>query len=353
MVVLRAAAVADRYGCFGVYRAGELGIPVELAARVRHAVVDVARAGDPLGDVSRVRRDLGGDDALLDVVDIGKRQVLGRRHVAKESRAVHGSHSAADRGSDVVVAGRDVCDKGPQNIEGRAHADGLLHLHICCDLVQRHVSGSFDHDLNVVGPCSFGELAEADQFFDLAHICRVCKTARSAGVSEGDRHIVFLADLQDLVIVLIERIFISRHAHPGKDKTSAAADDIHLSLVPADLFDGLAGDAAVQCHEIHAVLRVEANYVDEILRCQCRQVSLIVDHAVVDRHGSDHDGTFVGQLLAEGLRISVAGQVHDRLCAHIYGAHHLLHLDVVVLAVSGYAQVNVDLGAQHTSDAFR
>ena len=37
---------------------------------------------------------------------------------------------------------------------------------------------------------------------------------------------------------------------------------------------------------------------------------------------------------AERLRVSVAGQIHDRLSAHIDRAHHLLHLDIVIFAVS-------------------
>ena len=59
------------------------------------------------------------------------------------------------------------------------------------------------------------------------------------------------------------------------------------------------------------------------------------------------DGAFVGQLLTEGLGITVAREVQDGLCAHVDGAHDLLHLDVVVLAVAGDAEVDVDFGAEH------
>ena len=59
----------------------------------------------------------------------------------------------------------------------------------------------------------------------------------------------------------------------------------------------------------------------------------------------------MGQLLAEGLGVAVAGQIHNGFCAHVHGAHHLLHLNVVVLAVAGDAKVHVDLGAQHGAHA--
>ena len=47
----------------------------------------------------------------------------------------------------------------------------------------------------------------------------------------------------------------------------------------------------------------------------------------------------------------MAGQIHNGFCAHVHGAHHLLHLNVVVLAVAGDAKVYVDLGAQHGAHA--
>ena len=78
-----------------------------------------------------------------------------------------------------------------------------------------------------------------------------------------------------------------------------------------------------------------------------------MNDAVIDGNGADHRGTLAGQLLAEGLCIAVAGQVHDRLSSHIDGAHDLFHLDVIILAVSGNAQVDIDLGAEHAADAFR
>ena len=119
----------------------------------------------------------------------------------------------------------------------------------------------------------------------------------------------------------------------------------------ADLVDGLAGDAAVQGNKVHAVLRVQAHHVDEVLRGQGGKVALIVDDGIVHGHSADHHGALVGQLLAEGLGVAVAGQIHDGFRAHIDGAHHLFHLHVVILAVAGNAQVHVDLGAQHGADA--
>ena len=49
----------------------------------------------------------------------------------------------------------------------------------------------------------------------------------------------------------------------------------------------------------------------------------------------------------------MGGQIHNGLGAHVHRRHDLLHLNVIVLAVPGHAQIHVDLGAQHGADTVR
>ena len=49
----------------------------------------------------------------------------------------------------------------------------------------------------------------------------------------------------------------------------------------------------------------------------------------------------------------MAGEVHDRFSTEVYGFHDFLHFNVIILAVSGYTKVYIDLGAEHASDTFR
>ena len=253
----------------------------------------------------------------------------------------------------MVIAGGNVGDQGAQHIEGGTHADALLHFHVGGYLIQRHMAGAFHHDLYVVSPGTLGQLTQTHQLFDLTHVGGVGQTAGAAGVAQRDGDIVLGADLADLIKVLVEGVFVAGHAHPGKHQRTAAAHDVHLALVLADLLDGLAGDAAVQSDKVHTVLGMQAHHVDEVLCGQFSQVPLIVDDRVVHRYGADHHRALVGQLLPEGLGVAVAGQVHDGLGPHVHGTHDLLHFNVVVLAVPGDAKVHIDLGAQHAADALR
>ena len=212
---------------------------------------------------------------------------------------------------------------------------------------------TFHHDLNIVCPGPFCQLAQTDKLLDLAYISSIRQTSGTAGIPERNGHIVLFAYIQNLIIILIEGILLACHTHPGKYQTASAADNIHFTFMFFDLINSFSGNTAVQCDKIHTVLGVHTNHINKIFCRQCGQIPLVMNNTVINRYGTDHGRTFVGQLLTEWLCVSVAGKIHDGLCAHIYGAHDLFHLDIVVLAVSGHAQIHIDLGTKHAADAFR
>ena len=212
------------------------------------------------------------------------------------------------------------------------------------------MAGAFHHDLHILCPGPLGQLAQPHQLLDLAHVAAVGKTPGAAGVAQRNGHIILPADIQNFVKILVEGVFLPGHAHPREHQRAAPGDNVHLPLVLFDLVDGLAGDAAVQCHEVHAVLSMKPYHVNEILGGQGGEVTLVVDDAVVNRHGADHGRALGGELPAEGLGVAVGGQVHDGLGPHVDSRHDLLHFNVIVLAVPGHAQIHVDLGAQHGAD---
>ena len=264
MVVFRRAAGPDSFGCFRINGFFPLGFPVQLAAGVRHAVILFPRVRNAFGNIRRVGRDLAGNDALFHIVHVGQRQMFRRRNIAQKCRPAHSRHRAADRCGDVIVARSNIRDQRPQHIKRRALADGLLYFHVGRDLVQGHMTRPFHHHLHVFFPGPLGQFAQTHQLFDLALIRGIRQTARTAGVPQADGHIMFPADFQDLIIVFIKRIFFPRHAHPGKDETAAPAHKVHFPLSCANLFNGLARNAAVQGYKIHAVFRVQADYVNKI-----------------------------------------------------------------------------------------
>ena len=209
---------------------------------------------------------------------------------------------------------------------------------------------TLDHNLNVMCPCTLREFTETYELLDLAYIGRIRETARTAGIAEGNGDIILLTDIEDLVEVLVERVLLTGHTHPCEYEASATADDVHLTLVLADLLDGLPGDTTVQGYEVDTILCMQTDDVEEILRGQGIEVTLIVDDAVVYRHRTDHRRTLLTELLTERLRISMAGEIHDGLRTHTNSTHHLLHLEIIILHISRHTEVYIDLRSKHRAD---
>ena len=353
MVVLRETVVTDLLCGLRIERTLKLCIPVQGLTCIGHLIVDVTRMRDSLRDIRCVGSDLRSDDALLYVLEIRKCEVLCRRHIAEEGSAVHRGDRTTDRGRDVIITRCDIRYERSEYIERCPHAEGLLHFHVCRDLVEWHVTRALDHDLNIVRPGTLRELTETYELLDLAYIGRIGETARTAGITERNGDIILLTDIEDLVEVLVERVLLAGHAHPCEHKAAATADDVHLPLMLADLLDGLLGDTTVQSHEVDTVLRMQTDDIEEILRGQGIEVTLVVDDAVVDRHRTDHRRTLLTELLTERLCISMAGKIHDGLCTHTNSTHYLLHLEIIILHVSRHTEVYVDLRPKHRADTLR
>ncbi len=131
---------------------------------------------------------------------------------------MHRSDGAADGRRNVIVARGDIGHERSQYIERCPVTDGLLHLHIRRDLIHRHMSRSFDHDLHILLPGALRELPKPDQLSDLRCIRRIGKAPRPAGITKRDRHIIFPTDIENLIEVFIKRILLPGHGHPREDQ---------------------------------------------------------------------------------------------------------------------------------------
>jgi hypothetical protein len=204
------------------------------------------------------------------------------------------------------------------------------------------MSGAFNHHLHVTLPSSLCKLTETDKLLYLTHVTSVRKTTGTASVTERNRYVVLTADVKDLVVILVEGVFLTCHAHPSKHKRASARDDVHLPLVLSDLLNGLTGNSAMKSYKVNAVLCVKSYYIDKVLCSEGCEVALIVDNAIVYGNRTDHSGTLTCELSAEGLRVSVRREIHNGFCAHIYSCHNLFHFNIVVLTIAGDSEVDVE-----------
>ena len=327
--------------------------PVHTATGVAHTVVAIAGAGNALGDIGGMRGDLRGDQAIAHILQ--HRAGAGARpgvHVAQEVGARGGRHGAADGGGDVVVARGDIGYERAEHVEGRIVAQALLQAHVRRDLIEGHMTRTLHHDLHAGVPSALGELADLDELGDLASVGCVVGATRTHGIADGDGHIVFMQDLENLIVMLVERVLVAGGLHPGEDERASAADDVHKSAGFLERLDGAAVHAGVDGDEVDAVLGMAADHIEEVLRLDGDEGLLQVADGVVHGHGADHGRRLLDELGAERLGFAAVGKVHDGLGAKLDGRIDLLPLDGFVGKVAGDAQVDVYLGAQALADAF-
>ena len=75
--------------------------------------------------------------------------------------------------------------------------------------LQRQVARPFHHDLDALGPGPLGELAQDFQFVELGLIGGVGQAAGAQAVPQGQGDVVFPGDVQQLVVVLVQGIFLA------------------------------------------------------------------------------------------------------------------------------------------------
>ena len=337
MVIFRFTAVTDGFCCLRIESTCILCFPVEDAAGIRHLVIDITRMWDSFCNISCVSSDLGSNDSLLGVIYVWKCKVFSRCDIAQECGSAHSCNCSTNCGCDMIISGSDICYQRSKYIERCTHADALLYFHVRSNLIQRHMSRTFYHNLYIVIPCTLGQFSEADEFFNLAHISSVSKTSRTTGITKGNGNIIFFADVEDFIVMLIEWVLFSGHAHPCKDKTSATAYDVHFTFMLFDLFDGFSCDSTVKSDKVNAILCVKTDNINKILCSKSCQVSLIMNDTVIDRYSSNHNRALMCQFLTEWLGIAVAGKIHNCFCTEINGTHNFLHFNIIIFAVAGNA----------------
>ena len=276
-----------------------------------------------------------------------------RCYVAEERSAGCSGDCASDRRGYMIISRSNVCYKRSEHVERSTMAQCFLDFHICCNLVHRHMARAFDHYLNVFLPCTFCQFSKRDQFFNLCSVCSICNTAGTACITETHSNVIFLTDIENFIIMLIERIFLSGHFHPGEHDRSTAGNDIHKTFVLLKAGSSSTIHSAVNGHKVHTVFCVHAHDVQPFFRSDLAEGFMIINDSVVNRHSSDHSRTGFCQFAAESTGIAVGTEIHDCFGTHINCRTDFLIFHIHIFPVAGYAQIYIDLGGQLGSDTAR
>ena len=269
--------------------------------------------------------------------------MLGRRHVAEEVGAGRSRDGAPDGRRDVVVARGDVSRKRPQHVEGRLVAQPLLQLHVCGDLIERHMPGAFHHHLHSGVPGAARQLANFDELGDLPGVRGIVAAAGTHGVPNGDAHIVLVQDGEHLVVVLVEGVLATGGLHPGEDEGAAAGHNVGKPPRLLERLDDPAVHAGVDGDEIDPVLGMGAHDLKKVLGRDGDERFFQVTDGVVHGHGADHSRRFLDERAAEGAGLAGVGKIHDGVGAQFQGHVHLLPFQSLIGQIARDAKVHVHL----------
>ncbi len=85
---------------------------------------------------------------------------------------------------------------------------------------------TLDHHLHILLPGALGQFAQHLQFSKLGRIRGVVEAAGAQAVAQGEGDIVALADIQQLIVVGVEGVFLLMVQHPLGHQGAAAGDDL-------------------------------------------------------------------------------------------------------------------------------
>ena len=236
---------------------------------------------------------------------------------------------------------------GPECIEGRLVADFLLTTDIHLDLIHRDVSGPFDHHLHVELPRALGELAERVELGELRLVARVVQASGPERIAERDGDVVLAKDVEDVIVMLVQRILFAMVHHPHRVQRAAAADDPRDATV--DERQMLQQNPGVQRHVVDALASLMLDDFEEVVDRELLEL-LPLQHRLIDRHRADRHRRRADDRLARDVDVLAGGEVHDGIGAVLHREQELVHLFIYRRGDGGVPDVRVDFDGGDLAD---
>mmetsp|Transcript_44052 Transcript_44052/g.82364 ORF Transcript_44052/g.82364 Transcript_44052/m.82364 type:complete len:541 (-) Transcript_44052:47-1669(-) len=301
-----------------------------------------------LRKIGRVGGDAVGNESSLHVLPVRQAQVLLGSDIAE-----HGSPHGPNVGSpncagDVVVARGDVRSQRSQGVERGLMAPFELLPHVLRNLVERYMAWPFIHHLDALGPGPLRQLTLDLKLAKLGFVIGILDAARTKAVTNAQGHVVLLADVQDVIPVLVRKVLlVFGDAKFGVDG-AAAADDASQTL-------GSQGNEAqknprVDGPVVHALFGLFDQSLAKLLPGQvfCDAIHLL--QSLVDRHSAHWHSAVPNDPFPGLVDVLSRAQVHEGICTPQRTPLQLLHFFLNVRGHSGIANVGVDLHLEMAPD---
>ena len=208
------------------------------------------------------------------------------------------------------------------------------------------MAGAFDHALHAVFEAALGKRAEGHDFFPLGGVARVASRAGAQAVAERQGHVVLAGQFEQAVIPCQQRVFLVVLEHPAGEDRTAARHDAKGALAACGPLGPAPGQAAMQGHEVHALLRLHFDFGEQFFGIDVGGIAILVDVALrhrVQRHRAEWQRRAREHILADRHEIAGNGQIHDRIGSGLLCDFKLAHFAAGVILERRGPDVGVDL----------
>ena len=158
--------------------------------------------------------------------------------------------------------------------------------------------------------------------------------------------------------MLVKRVFLVVMAHPFNGKGAAAADHAQQAIMAFHPAQGVPGQAAVDGHEINAVLGLLLDGGQHLVHGDLTDLLFLplhhVRHRLIHRDRAQGDGAVGQDAPAHFIQVFTHAEIHDRIGAGFEGNAQLFQLLLQTGHVLRGADIGIDLGAEplaHGHDA--
>jgi len=158
---------------------------------------------------------------------------------------------------------------------------------------------------------------------DLGPVGGVGQTAGAESVAQGEGHVIFFCDFQQLVEMLEQGVVLLVVGHPFDGERAAAGNHVHKAPFVFHPLHGRTGYAAMHGDEVHSIFCMLDNTGEDIVHGHIDDGLLLDPHRVqgslIERDAADTGICLCDNCAADFIHRAAGGKVHDGVRAVFNG----------------------------------
>ena len=213
------------------------------------------------------------------------------------------------------------------------------------------MAGTFDKCLHAMIPRTRHQLTHSVELGKLGGIIGIVGRTGTEAVTQGNSHVVAMADLANIVEMGIEETLLVVGLTPLGDDATAAAH--HTREATDRQRYVLQADATMDGEVVHTLLTLLDERVAEHLPVEILRLATYFLKRLVHGDGTHGHRTVAENPFARLVDIVACGQIHQRVTSPLAAPHGLVNFFLNARRHGGVANIGVDLNQEVRTDDHR